>query len=104
MTFLATTVRTARTPKRCLLCQCSIRPGQRYNDARFANEGSAYAWPSHQFCLWLVDHLDLWDPWERTVDPGALLEYYRDVTPPWDDPLHRLATVIGWWAQWQKSP
>lgn len=106
MTLLATTVRTARTRKRCLLCFGDIRPGQRYNDGRFAADGAAYAWPTHCFCLWLAGKLELHDPCFDELAQGAVYENWSMcVTQPWDDPLHELATVIGWWAQWmQEAP
>lgn len=104
MTLLRSTVRTARIWKRCRLCLCEIWPGERYNDDRFADGGIAYAWPTHQFCLWLADELEFWDPCDGTVDQGAVAEQWHEfVTQPWDDPLHQLVTVIGWWAQWRLS-
>lgn len=99
MTFLTSTVRTARTPKWCRLCGCPIVPGARYIDWRGVDCGSAYAWPYHEFCEWWMDVVDGdAGEWPELVMAENWHEY---VTPPWDDPLHQFATVIGWWAQWR---
>ena len=104
MTCLASTVRTARTPKWCRLCLADIRPGQRYNDERGACDGTAYAVPTHVPCRWLAEYLDLFDPWDKCFHEGVLAnEWRRNVTPPSDDPLHQFAAVLGWWAQWRMS-
>lgn len=103
MTHLASTVRTARTPKWCRACLGDILPGQRYNDDRFAFDGRAYAWPSHPFCLWLVERLELWDPWDHTTAEGAVTDWRRDITQPADDPLHQFAAVLSWWAEWRMA-
>lgn len=50
MICLRSITRTARTRKACRDCLTPIRPGDRYVDAAYAEDGRAYSWPSHEPC------------------------------------------------------
>lgn len=81
--LLSHTVRRAAHGKHvCRFCRRLIAAGERYNDDRLAEDGSAYTFRSHVDCL---DAWSSWDPDEYDTDLRAISDGHLPPCPlAWD--------------------
>lgn len=75
---LADNVRVARKDHTCLLCRRTIEAGQKYRDARFADDGRAYTWREHLRCGEWAYRRAAEVGWDYGVDHVNFIDWLTD--------------------------